>query len=284
MNGPSPAPRAATIHIGEDMVVSRMGFGARWIAECGPEDARALLARALELGVDFIDTADVYGDGRSEEVLREVLHPYPSQVVIATKGGQIKTDAGPRPNGRPEHLRSACEASLRRLAVDAIDLYQLHSPDPDVPIEESMGALEELRNAGKVRQVGVSNLFRARLSAAASISSIATVQNLYSIADRTNDPDVDWCQENGTAFVPYFPLGAGSLAAVGGAVATVAQKHHATPAQVSLAWLLHRSNSILPIPGTRSVEHLEENVMATSLALTADDRALLESKEASEDS
>jgi len=272
---PSLAAQAGTVAIGGDLVVSRMGFGARWLHQQTADDARALLARALELGVNFIDTADVYGDGRSEEMLREALHPYPGGLVIATKGGQVRGEDGPRANGRPEFLQRACEESLRRLGLDVIDVYQLHSPDPDVPLEESLGALNDLRAAGKVRHLGVSNLFRARLESAASVVPIETVQNLFSLADRKNDPDVAWCETAGAAFVPYFPLAAGALATVTGAIEDVARSHRATPAQVSLAWLLDRSEIMLPIPGTRSLEHLEENVNAASLRLTEEDRQAL---------
>jgi aryl-alcohol dehydrogenase-like predicted oxidoreductase len=258
--------RAGTISLGGQITVNRMGFGARWLGRQGEDRAVELLRRAVELGVNFIDTADVYGGGASESLIAKALHPYPEGLVIATKGGQIATPDGPRMDGRREYLRSACEASLGRLRVDTIDLYQLHAPDHELGIEESLGALQELQTEGKVRQIGVSNFFRGQIREAAELAGIVSVQNRYSMADRTNDPDVVTCEEAGLAFMPWCPLASGELAGKSaipddlepGDVA-------ATPAQVALAWLLRQSDAILAIPGTSSLDHLEENVAAAGL-------------------
>jgi pyridoxine 4-dehydrogenase len=236
------------------------------ISQVPPDQARALLGRALELGVNLLDTADSYGLGESERYIAEALYPYPEGLVIATKGGQIVVDGLARPDGRPEHLRAALEESLRRLRVEAIDLYQLHSPDPDVPLEESLGALEELRREGKARVIGISNVFREGLEAALAAAPVSSLQNELSLSNRASEPEVAVCEARGLAFIPYLPLGAGAL--VQGKVAAVAEAHGATPAQVVLAWLLHRSPCIVPIPGTCSIEHLEENVRAAELRLS----------------
>jgi len=240
----------------------------------GPDAARAVLRRAVELGVNFIDTADVYGAGASEEAIADALHPYPSELVIATKGGQVEVGGRAQANGRPEHLRDACEASLRRLRVEAIELYQLHSPDPDVPLEESLGALAELRTEGKVRHVGLSNVYGPALEAVAQITDIVSVQNNYSVASRRADADVAYCESAGLAFIPYFPLGGGTLPAPE-LLAGVAAGHQATPAQIALAWLLHRSPAIVPIPGTASEDHLSENVGAAAIRLSDEEAKLL---------
>jgi pyridoxine 4-dehydrogenase len=268
------AAAAGTIALGGEMKVNRLAFGAMWMP--GPGDGHAVLRRAVELGVNLIDTADVYGRGRSEEAIAAALHPYPEDLVIATKGGQVHRDGGPAPDGRPEHLRAACEASLRRLRLDAIPLYQLHSRDPDVPIAESLGALMQLRAEGKVRQIGVSNLFAAALQDVLGEFPVVSVQNQYHLQHRRSEPDVDVCAARGVAFMPYRPLARGALAQGPGAVADVAAAHGATPAQVVLAWLLRRSPAMLPIPGTRSLEHLEENVAAARLELSEADVATLD--------
>ena len=264
LSGPMPdqptAADAGTIALGGEITVNRLGFGARWLGRHGEDQAVEVLRRAVEMQVNFIDTADVYGGGGSETLIAKALHPYPDDLVIATKGGQIATADGPRMNGRREYLREACEASLRRLRVDTIDLYQLHAPDPEVPIEESLGALVELQAEGKVRQIGVSNLFRGRIQEAVELAGVVSVQNQYSTADRTNDPDVTACEEAGLVFMPYCPLASGELAAPAKDPATGSGPLGPTPAQLALAWLLQRSESILPIPGTSSLQHLEENV------------------------
>ncbi len=277
-----PAAAAGTLTLGGELEVRRMGFGAMrltgkgvWGEPSDPEAARALLRRAIELGVNFIDTADAYGPEVSERLIAEALHPYPDDLVVATKGGLLRTGLGDwERDCRPEHLREACEASLRRLRVERIDLYQLHAVDPNVPLEESVGALAELRDEGKVRFVGVCNVDFDELHSALEIVPIASVQNRYSLRDRYSDPIVDVCEKRELAFIPWFPLGAGD-AGDDDALRQVAKERGATPFQVALAWLLQRSPAMLPIPGTSSVGHLEENVAAAELRLTEDDLAEL---------
>jgi pyridoxine 4-dehydrogenase len=269
---------AGTVWIGEEIEVRRLAYGAMRITGEGvwgppedPEEARAVLRRLPELGINLIDTADSYGPEVSEELIAEVLHPY-EEMTIATKGGLERTGPGKWPrNGRPEHLKQACEGSLRRLRVERIDLYQLHSPDSEVPYEESVGAIKELQEAGKVREVGVSNVSLEQLEQARGIVDVASVQNRFNLADRDSEDVLDRCEELGIPFIPWFPLAAGDLAAPGGAAAEVAAAHGAGPGQIALAWLLRRSPVILPIPGTSSVAHLEENVLATSIELSDDD-------------
>lgn len=268
-----------TAHIGGDLPVHRLGFGAMRITGEGiwgpPPDrdaAIAVLRRAVELGTDLVDTADSYGPDVSEELVAEALHPYPAGLVIATKGGLERP--GPRRwtrNGRPEHLRAACEGSLRRLRVQRIDLYQLHAPDPDVPYEESVGALAELRDEGKIRHVGVSNVSVEQLAQARAIVDVVTVQNRFNLTDRSSADVLAACEAEGIGFFPWAPLAAGDLAEPGGVVADVARRHDATAGQVALAWLLAHSPALLPIPGTASAAHLEENVAAAALELTAED-------------
>lgn len=264
-----------TFTIGGDMEVHRLGFGAMRITGEGiwgpPRDhdgAIAVLKRALELGIDLIDTADSYGPNVSEELIAEALYPYPDGLLIATKGGLERTGPGQWPrNGRPEHLKAACDGSLRRLQVDRIDLYQLHAPDENVPYAESVGALKELQDEGKIRHVGVSNVSVEQLAEARSIVDVVTIQNRYNLVDREDQDVLDVCDRDGIGFIPWFPLEAGKLAEPGGVVDGVAERHGATTSQVALAWLLQRSPVVLPIPGTGSVEHLEENVAATGLRL-----------------
>jgi pyridoxine 4-dehydrogenase len=245
--------------------------------KAGPEGSKLLLRRALELGVNLIDTADVYGrDSASERLIAQALHPYPEGLVIATKGGQVMVEGKPQPNGSPEHLRTACEMSLQRLRVGTIHLYQLHSADPNVPLEESLGALAELQAEGKVRQIGVCNLFGQRLEQVLATAPIVSVQNRYNLGDRTTEADLRTCERLGIAFISYFPLDAGSLASGGGQLTEIASAHSATAAQVALAWLLKRSPVMLPIPGTCSPQHLEENVAAARLRLTSEEMARLE--------
>jgi pyridoxine 4-dehydrogenase len=266
-----------TISLG-DLEVRRLGFGAMritgpgvWGPPADREEALALLRRTIELGVNLIDTADSYGPEVSEELIAEALHPYPGGLVIATKGGLRRTGPGEWPrNGHPGHLRQACEGSLRRLRVERIDLYQLHAPDPDVPYEESIGALRELQEEGKIDQIGVSNVDVALLETAREIVDVVSVQNRYNLGDRASAEVLEACEADGLAFIPWFPLSAGSLAEPGGAAAEIAERHDATPAQVALVWLL-RSPAMLPIPGTSSMAHLEENIAAASLELTAEE-------------
>lgn len=268
---------AGTVRIGA-AAVRRLGFGAMRITGKGvwgppedPAEARAVLRRLPELGINLVDTADSYGPEVSEELIAEVLHPYEG-ITIATKGGLERTGPGQWPrNGRPEHLKQACEGSLRRLRVERIDLYQLHSPDADVPYEESVGAVKELQEAGKVRDVGISNVSVEQLEQARGIVDVVSVQNRFNLADRDSETVLERCEELGIAFIPWFPLAAGGLAEEGGAAAEVAAAHGAGAGQIALAWLLRRSPVMLPIPGTSSVAHLEENVRATSIELSDDD-------------
>ena len=275
---------AGTFAIGGDLEVHRLGFGAMRITGPGiwgppedPEQAKAVLRRCLELGVDFIDTADSYGPEVSENLIAETLHPYPDNLVIATKGGLERTGPGQWPrNGHPDHLRQACEGSLRRLKVDRIDLYQLHSPDSKVPYEDSVGALKELQDEGKIRHIGISNVSVAQLDAAREIVDVVTVQNRYSLTDRDSEDVLAACEERGIGFIPWYPLASGRLAEPGGPVDEAARAHDATSGQVALAWLLRRSPNMLPIPGTSSVEHLEENIAAGDLELSDEEFARLD--------
>jgi aryl-alcohol dehydrogenase-like predicted oxidoreductase len=226
----------------------------------------------VELGVNLVDTADSYGPEVSENLIAEALHPYPDGLVIATKGGLRRSGPGQWPrDGRPEHLKEACEASLKRLRVDRIDLYQLHSPDPQVPLEDSIGALKELQDEGKVRHVGVSNVSLDELERARALVEVVTVQNRYSLADRHSEAVLDACERDGIGFIPWFPLATGDLARPGGPLDDLARRHDAAPSQLALAWLLARSPVMLPIPGTGSVEHFEENMKAESIELAPDE-------------
>jgi aryl-alcohol dehydrogenase-like predicted oxidoreductase len=269
----TPIEASGTFHIA-DKVVHRLGYGAMQITGAGvwgpPEDpasAIAVLRRAVELGVDFIDTADSYGPAVSEELIAEALAPY-GHVVIATKAGLTRTGPGVWvPVGRPEYLRQQCEMSLRRLKVDAIDLFQLHRIDPKVDAEEQFGLLAELKAEGKVKAVGLSEVSVAQLEAARAVVEIATVQNLYNVANRQSEAQLEACEEGGIGFIPWFPLNTGGLAAPGGILDDIAAELDATSAQVALAWLLRRSSVMLPIPGTSSVSHLEENCAAGGLTL-----------------
>ncbi len=274
-----------TIAIGE-RTVRRLGFGAMRITGPGiwgpPPDhdgAIAVLRRAVELGVNLIDTADSYGPNVSEELIAEALHPYPDDLLIATKGGLVRTGPGRGwpADGRPEHLREACEGSLRRLRLDTIELYQHHRPDPKVPYEISIGALKELQAEGKIRHIGVSNVSLDQLETAREIVEVVSVQNRFSLIDRSSQDVVDRCEELGIAFFPWAPIEAGHLAQPGGPVDRIASRHEASPGQVALAWLLAHSPVILPIPGTSSVEHLEQNLGAAAVRLSQDELAELES-------
>jgi len=269
------ANSAGKIDLGGKLSVNRLGFGAMRLTGEGiwgpPKDRQAALAvlrRAVELGVNFIDTADSYGPNVSEELIAEALFPYPAGLVIATKGGWNR----PGPNqwthdATPAHLRTAVESSLKRLRLERIDVYQLHTPDPVVSFEDSVGTLARLKEEGKIRLVALSNVTQEHIERARKIVPIVSVQNRYSFADREWDYVVDYCERNGIAFIPWFPLGAGRVA--GQILDQVASAHQATPHQVALAWLLKRSPMVLPIPGTSSVKHLEENVAGASLRLSA---------------
>jgi pyridoxine 4-dehydrogenase len=270
---------AGTLTLGGELTVRRLGFGAMRITGEGiwgePDDhgeALAVVRRAVELGVNLIDTADSYGPEVSESILAEALHPYPDDLVIATKGGLLRPGPGRwERDARPKHLREACEGSLRRLRLDRIDLYQLHAPDPEVPFEESVEAMAALRDEGKLRLVGLSNVSVEQLEQALEIVPIASVQNRFNLSDRASEDVLDACEERGLGFIPWFPLATGKLARPGGALDEIAERHDAAPSQIALAWLLARSPVMLPIPGTGSVEHFEENLAAAFIELSSEE-------------
>ena len=265
-----PAARSGTFAIGGDLPVHRLGFGAMrltgkgiWGPPDNHDEAIRVLRRALDLGINFIDTADSYGPEVSERLIAEALHPYPEGLVIATKAGLRRP--GPnqwREDGRPEYLRGQVESSLQRLRLDRIDLLQLHRIDPKVPLEDQIGALVRLQQEGKIRHLGVSEVTLAQLEAARRLAEIVSVQNLYNLANRKSQDVLEYSEAEGIGFIPWFPLATGDLAAPGGPLAQAAERLHAKPSQVALAWLLHRSPVMLPIPGTSKVAHLEENVAA----------------------
>lgn len=267
-----------TLTIGGDLTVNRLGFGAMRLTGKGiwnePEDigeARKVLRRAYELGVNFFDTADSYGPEVSERLIGE-MSPYPKDLVVATKGGL--TRQGPNkwaPVGRPEYLIQCVEMSLRRLRLERIDLYQLHRIDKKVPVEESLGALKNLQQAGKIRHIGLSEVTPIEIERAAKTVPIVSVQNRYNLADREYEKTLAWCEKHKIAFIPWFPLGAGKLTQPGGKLDEAAKRHGASITQLSIAWLLHRSPVMLPIPGTSSVKHLEENIAAGSVRLSAEE-------------
>jgi pyridoxine 4-dehydrogenase len=266
---------SSTFTIGGDLEVRRLGFGAMRITGEGiwgppddPEAAKAVLRRVVELGVNLIDTADSYGPEVSENLIAEALHPYPDDLVIATKGGLRRTGPGEWPrDAHPNRLRECLEGSLRRLRVDRIDLYQLHAPDPKVPLEDSLGALKQMQDEGKIRHIGVSNVSADQLERARGVVDVVTVQNRFNLIDRHSEHVLGACEAAGIGFIPWFPLATGDLARPGGPLDELARSHDATPGQLAIAWLLARSPVVLPIPGTASVEHLEENVAAAELEL-----------------
>jgi aryl-alcohol dehydrogenase-like predicted oxidoreductase len=275
---------AGTVTIGSDLTVNRMGYGAMritgsgiWDEPADPRESKAVLRRAIELGVDFIDTADSYGPEVSERLIGETLSPYPEGLVIATKGGQ--TRPGPNrwvPNGQPEHLRRALEGSLRRLKLDQIDLYQLHRVDPRVPLEESLGSLADMQREGKIRHIGVSNVDVEQLRRGRAVTEIVSVQNRYNLTDRSSEAVLEYCEREGIVFIPWAPLDAGPLTETGGLLDQIAARHGASQGQIALAWLLQRSPVMLVIPGTSSVKHLEENVAAAGITFSGDDLQALE--------
>ncbi|MDQ3952220.1 MAG: aldo/keto reductase [Actinomycetota bacterium] len=270
--------------IGGDLVVHRLGFGAMQITGKGiwgePRDvegAKALLRRVVDAGINLIDTADSYGPEVSERLIAEALHPYPDDLVIATKGGLLRPGPGRwDPHCTPEHLREACEASLRRLKVERIDVYQLHTVDRKVPLEDSIGALKELQDEGKIKHVGVSNFDVDEFERARSIVEVVTVQNLYNLGDRSSEDVLDYCEREGLGFIPWYPLGSGDLLSSRGPLAEVAAMHDAMPAQIAIAWLLHKSPVMLPIPGTSSLEHFEENLGGGKIELEAEEVSRIE--------
>jgi pyridoxine 4-dehydrogenase len=274
-----------TFALGGDLTINRLGYGAMRLTGPGiwgePKDrdeARKVLQRAVELGVNFIDTADAYGPEVSEEIIAEALYPYPEGLVIATKGGFARSG----PNkwemvGRPEYLRQCVEMSLRRLKLESIDLYQLHRIDPKVPVEDSLGALKDMQKAGKIRHIGLSEVSPAEIDRAGKTVKIVSVQNQYNLSDRQHEKVLQYCEQHNLAFIPWFPVAAGKLAKAGGPLDKIAKEHNATVAQISLAWLLHHSPVLIPIPGTSSVKHLEENMAAARLQLSAAEWTAIES-------
>ncbi|MEY2424268.1 MAG: pyridoxine 4-dehydrogenase [Acidimicrobiaceae bacterium] len=283
MNDTTSTSATATgaIDLGGDLTVNRLGFGAMRITGPGiwgeppdRQEAIAVLRRAVELGVNFIDTADSYGPEVSETLIAEALSPYPDDLVIGTKGGLERTGPGQWPhNGRPEHLKQACEASLRRLRLDQIALYQFHRPDPAVPFEDSIGALVELKEQGKIRHIGLSNVNEDQLRRAQQLTPIVSIQNRYNVTDRASESLIDLCEQERITFLPWAPIQDVDDVP---AVRDIAQRHSATPRQVVLAWLLARSPAVLVIPGTGSVAHLEDNVAAAALELTREEIAVLD--------
>jgi aryl-alcohol dehydrogenase-like predicted oxidoreductase len=273
------AKASGTFSLGGDLTVNRLGYGAMRITGKGiwgepkdPVEAKKVLQRAVELGVNFIDTADSYGPEVSERLIGEALAPYAKGVVVATKAGL--TRQGPDkwlPVARPEYLQQQVEMSLRRLKTERIDLWQLHRIDPKVPVEESLGVIKKLQEQGKIRHVGLSEVKPHEIDQARKVIDIVSVQNQYNISDRRHEDVLEYCDKNNLAFIPWFPVASGKLAQPGGALDAAAKRHNATVSQLSLAWLLHRSPVMLPIPGTSSVEHLEENIGAASVNLSAEE-------------
>jgi len=264
---------AGTIDVGGDLTINRLGFGAMritgdgiWGPPADRDEAKTVLRRAIELGINFIDTADSYGPHISEELIKEALHPYPDDLVIATKGGLERTGPGQWPtNGRPEHLIEACEGSLRRLELEQIPLYQFHRPDPAVPLEDSIGAIVTLKEQGKIRHIGLSNVTEEQLRRAQRLTPIVSIQNRYNVDDRRSESLVDLCEQEQMVFLPWAPI---QNLDSNRTVQQLTQRYGATPRQIVLAWLLARSPSILPIPGTGSVSHLDDNVAAAAIKLT----------------
>ncbi|WP_109530244.1 MULTISPECIES: aldo/keto reductase [Nocardia] len=278
-----PADASGTFALGGDLPVNRLGYGAMQITGPGvwgdpadPDEAVRVLRRAVELGVNFIDTADSYGPFVSENLIRRALHPYADDLVIATKAGLTRSGPGDwRPVGRPEYLRQQLELSLRHLGLDRIDLYQLHRIDAKVPLADQIGALLEFQQEGKIRHIGLSEVSVEQLAQAREIAEIVSVQNLYNLANRRAEDVLDYAETNGIAFIPWFPIATGELARPGGPLDTFAKQHEATPSQLALAWLLRRSPVLLPIPGTSSVAHVEENTAAAAITLTDEQFAAL---------
>ncbi|NNH70396.1 oxidoreductase [Nocardia uniformis] len=276
MTNAQPASASGTYSLGGDLPIHRLGYGAMQITGPGvwgdpadPDEAVRVLRRAVDLGVNFIDTADSYGPFVSEQLIRKALHPYADDLVIATKAGLTRSGPGDwRPVGRPEYLRQQLHLSLRNLGVDRIDLYQLHRIDPQVPLADQLGALVELQQEGKIRHIGVSEVSVDQLKQARELATIVSVQNLYNLANRQAEDVLEYAEANGIAFIPWFPIATGELARPGGPLDTAAKEHDATPAQLALAWLLRRSPVMLPIPGTSRVPHVEENISAAEITLT----------------
>jgi aryl-alcohol dehydrogenase-like predicted oxidoreductase len=275
----APARASGEFRIGGSLPVVRLGYGAMqltgpgvWGSPADPAEAVRVLRRAVELGVNFIDTADSYGPTVSEELIHEALHPYPEDLVIATKAGLTRGGPGDwKPVGRPEYLRQQCELSLRRLGLEQIPLYQLHRIDPQVPVAESVGELKALQDEGKIGHIGLSEITVDELLEAQQTATIATVQNLYNLSNRSAEALLDHSEKHNIGFIPWFPLATGQLSKPGGPLAAIAEEHGSSPSQLALAWLLHRSPVMLPIPGTSSVAHVEDNIAAAEIKLTEDE-------------
>ncbi|HEX3731988.1 MAG TPA: aldo/keto reductase [Mycobacteriales bacterium] len=273
---PITATPSSTFSIGGDLTVNRLGYGAMqltgpgvWGEPADRDNAVRVARHTVELGINFIDTADSYGPGVSEEILAEALHPYPDNLIIATKAGLARTGPGEWPPlGRPEYLRQQAELSLRRLRLDRIDLFQLHRIDPQVPLEDQLGALRLLQETGKIRHIGLSEVTVDQLNAARNIVDVVSVQNLFNATTKQSEDVLEYCQRENLAFIPWFPIASGRHAGSDSPIAEVAREVGASPSQVSLAWLLYRSPVILPIPGTKSMQHLEENAAAGGVTLT----------------
>ncbi|HET9075407.1 MAG TPA: aldo/keto reductase [Acidimicrobiales bacterium] len=278
------ASRSGTFDLGGTRTVTRLGYGAMqltgqgvWGDPADPDEAVRVLRRAVELGVDFIDTADSYGPFVSEKLIKKALHPYPANLTIATKAGLTRTGPGEwHPVGRPEYLRQQCELSLRHLGLERIELYQLHRIDPQVPLEDQVGELKKLQAEGKIGHIGLSEVDVDQLKQAQKITTIASVQNLYNLTNRKAESLLEYCENNGIGFIPWFPLATGDLARQDGPLREMAQSKGASPSQLALAWLLHRSKVMLPIPGTSSVAHLEDNMEAASIDLSEGDMKTLD--------
>ena len=282
------ATQSGTFKIGGDLTVNRLGYGAMrltgegiWGEPKDVDEAKRVLKRTVELGINFIDTSDAYGPEVSERLIGEALAPYSDGTLIATKGGLTRVGPGKwLPVGRPEYLNQCVEMSLRRLKVDTIDLWQLHRIDPRVPVEESLGIIAELQKQGKIRHVGLSEVKPAEIEQAQKILPIVSVQNEYNIGNRKHEDTLQYCEKHNIAFIPWFPVAAGKLAQEGGVLDQAAKRHDATVSQLALAWLLHHSPVMLPIPGTSSVKHLEENTAAAGLHLSDDEWAAIEKEAA----
>lgn len=277
------AKKSGKFLLGGDLPIHRLGFGAMrltgpniWGFSTNPDEARAVLRRAIESGINFFDTADSYGPETSELFIAETLHPYPSDLVIATKGGLVRPSPEEWiPVGRPEYLRQCVEMSLRRLRLDRIDLYQLHAIDPMVPLEESLGALKEMQIQGKIRHIGLSNVSVPEIKRARKVVDIVSVQNLYNITNRRSEDVLKYCETEKIGFIPWYPLGSGNLVKPGGKLERVAKAKGVSPVQIALAWLLKHSPVMLPIPGTSSVKHLDENTGSVSVELTDEEMVAL---------
>ncbi|HSP37984.1 MAG TPA: aldo/keto reductase [Frankiaceae bacterium] len=272
----TPGESSGTVTLGGDLTVNRLGYGAMqltgqgiWGPPADHDECVRVLRRAVELGVTFIDTADSYGPYVSEELIAEALHPYPENLVIGTKAGLLRCGPGDwRPLGKPDYLRQEVEMSLRRLKLERIDLFQLHRFDPEVPVEESLGELKALQDEGKIRHIGISETSVDQVKQARKVVDVVSVQNMFNLSDRGHEDVLEYCEEEGLAFIPWFPLATGKLVGEGSALTEAAKRHDVTPAQLALAWVLHRSPQVLAIPGTSKVAHLEDNMKAATVELT----------------